>query len=498
MWRYDVIHVLIEVLREDFYSVDGQWRTAAELTTLLAKICSFIKPQRSSSSHGTLSNLSLDSFTDEELEEYYDILLPTAIDSFLIVANNIHETEQHSNNNSSAISSPNLEYFKLVLSSLARVCGVHSQYTSRVIQSPYLLHLLVTDNHLYAMQVLNLIYELVSLERQIILTNELQSLVDELVFKIGGTDKGLAMSSLSLLALFSSSNTAIFDLICDKYKGLSILLQKWSSSFDGPVKNFAQTLLERVRISDDHYQQGKAAVVIQAGWKGYCIRKKMLKAKRGIIKFQRLYRKRKANKIREEMMTKGSHRILDSVIHKLQSTREHHERQKQLLEQMSADSVESYLSKQERDAVTKIQSWWRELRDKKKSESVTIAGIREKSAIIIQRSFRQYRDKQQDRQPTKSLLTLSSPRYSLPPLTATEREYLMAEVPLLKVPQVDDFVDRDELCSQLDWFYISREEARESDRRQAFLLTQVCVFSNGGQVKLRIIDQLSINVIQLL
>ena len=473
MWKYDIIHVLIEVLREDFSLISGQWQTAAELTCLLAKTCSFIKPQRPSPKHNAHSSLSLDSFTNEELEEYYDILLPTAIDSFLIVANNIHEYENHNSNN--AASSNNLEHFKAALSSLSRACSIHNQYISRVVQSPYLLHLLVTDNQLYAMQVLNLLYELVSLEKQVLPTEELQSLLDELVFKIGGTDKDLVMGSLSLLALFSSSNVVILDLICDKYKGLSLLLQKWSGLFDGPIKNFAQTLLERVKVSDDDYRQGKAAVIIQAGWKGYCIRKKMLKAKRGIIKFQRLYRKRKTRKTKEEIIAKGSHKILESTIHKLQSTREHHERQKQLLEQMSAASVEDYLSRQETVAVIKIQSWWRHLRDKKRSESATLFNTREKSAIVIQKAYKKHiKKKSASLSAPHSLL---SPKYSLPPLSNTEKQYLEGEVSLLRIPQIDksSSSSHEELRSQLDWFYTSREEARESDRRQAFLMTQVSV-----------------------
>ena len=465
MWKSDIIHVLIEVLREDFSTIDGEWCTASELTSLLARICSFVKPLRSSNPEA-LSTFSLESFNDEELEEYYDILVPTAVDSLLIVANNIHENN-HEDLPVDGLAL-NLEYFKLTLSSLCQVCSVHTQYITRIIQSPYLLHLMVTDSQPYALEGLAILHELIMLkEDKITPTNELQSLLDELVFKIGGTDESLAMSSLSLLALLSANNSTTLDLICDKYKGLSVLLQKWKSSFDGPLKNFAQTLLERVKVSDEDYIQDKAAVIIQAGWKGFCTRKKMLKAKRGIIKFQRLYRLRKARKVQE-----NAKKVLNNSaqsIRKFQSTRERHEREKEILEQIPAVTIDSFLSKREKSAAMKIQSWWRQHRGKNKIDSNNI--IKQRSAEVIQRAYREY-SKGKCKHVQQSAWSASSPRYTLPPLTAIEREQLNAEIPFIKKSKAGNFNEK-ELFSLLDWFYRSREEQREADRREAFLLTQV-------------------------
>ena len=493
LWRFDIVHVLIELLREDFSLVEGQWHTAAQLTTLLSTICSFIKPQRHSTKPTTTNksnDLSLESFTDEELEEYYEILLPTAIDSLLIVANNIHDHDsaEMRSPHGSTVPFQMLDHFNLTLSSLSRVCCVHSHCISRVIQSPYLLHLLVTDHKLYAVHVLNTLQELASQEKDVSPTEELQSLLDELVFKIGGTDKSLAMSSLSLLALFSSSNGAILDLVCDRYNGLSILLEKWSDSFDETLTNFAQTLLERVRVSDEDYRQAKAAVIIQAGWKGYCVRRKLHRAKQGIIKFQRLYRMKKTKRIKENVSKSSnqSAKMLDAI-HKIQSARERHEQQKEILEQMSANSVELFLSKQEKTAAIKIQSWWRCHSRRKELESIKSKLDREKSATTIQKAYRRHLKKKKDGRDENhlqqsfghlhdSLLTLSpTSRCSLPPLTVTEKEQLESEIPFLGIAEAGDDFDEKEFHSLLDWFYSSREEAREADRRQAFLLTQVSI-----------------------
>ena len=481
MWRSDIISVLIEVLREDYSSLQGQWSTAAELASLLGRICSSIQPKAARLDSADSKHPS-GTFSEEEIEEYYDILLPTATDSFLILANSVHEARIQGGGPTgpSKIFEENLEQFKLVFYSLCRVCAVHTLCISRVIQSPYLLHLLVTDDQAYSSVVLNVLHELVSQDKRVLPAEALQSLLDELVFKIGGTDERLAMTSLSLLGLFSSSNNAVFDLICERYKGLSVLLQKWSASFDKSVKCFAETLLERVKASDEDYRHSRAAVIIQAGWRGYCSRKKMLKVKRGISKFQRLYRMKKAKKIREEMISSlnQSTKRLEEI-QKIQSARECHEKQKEVLEQMPASSVDAFLSKLDRDAAVKIQSWWRGLRDRIMMKEARLNKLRHRSAVVIQRAYRRHFKRKtgsidEVNQNVNVLSGTSIPSsfsWNLPPLTAAEREHLESDTVLSRTPRQPSAVN--ELSNALEWFYSTRGEAREADRRRAYLLAQV-------------------------
>lgn len=447
MWRSDLLHVLIEVLREDFSVVDGQWSTAAELASLLAKMCAFIKHKEPNtavaSPPGWISSLSLDSFTDDEIEEYYEILLPTATDSFLILANHIYDNVEtgdsaalYSTDSISALALVNLEHFKLVLVSLNRVCSVHTQCISRVIHSPYLLHLLVTDYRLYAVQVLNLLHDVISAEKDLPVTEELQSILDELVFKIGGNDESLALSSLSLLALVCGINKTMVSLICDKYKGMSVLIEKWRHSFDGELKNFAQTLLQSVKGSEEDHVQNRAAVMIQAGWRGYCERNKMLRARRGIIRFQRLFRKRRAEKLKRHMNVTAT--VVQHGSVKIRASREMLEKEKQMLEQMPANSVTQFIAQQRKHAAVKIQSWWRKrLTEKNKNSNIELVKMQDLT-------------KRNDT--ATSSLGISS----------------------MEVKEHDEssIVSESDL---LEWFYRSRPRAKEADRRHSILIEEVYI-----------------------
>ena len=105
----------------------------------------------------------------------------------------------------------------------------------------------------------------------------------ELVYKIGGADKDIAIISLKVLALLSSTSSATFDLISERYRGLSFILQKWSKeSMDNSMFKFVTTLLERVKVSDEEYKLYKAAAVIQSTWRGHTTRMKLIRMKRGI------------------------------------------------------------------------------------------------------------------------------------------------------------------------------------------------------------------------
>ena len=483
IWKSDLIHILVEVLREDFSSIHGQWYTAAELASLLGNVCTSVQPKKAQN----ISKVDSDNVTtldpsNEEIEEYYEILLPTAIDSLLILANSIHELDI---DNTSLNFDGNLDHFKVVSNALLRICSVHSLCIPRVLQSPYLLHSLVSDHQSYSLNILSLLHELVKQDKQVIGTipiDTLQSLLDELVFKIGGTEKELGILSLRLLALFSSGDGSIFELISERYKGLSLLLPKWSdTSLDVSLQQFITTLLNRVKVSDEEYKRNKAAIIIQAGWKGYSSRMKLLKAKRGIQKFQKLYRQRKTKQQQKESTnhTNRSNKLAQEIT-KMQSLRQYHEQQRSILEQMPASSVNKYLTQQENIAAMKIQSWWRGEMDRRMINTMKVNKKKEESATLIQRAYKKHlRNKTSATNEyvinTDVLFTMSP---CLPPLTIREREQLESEVASIKCQSLHESEKQDserniKTNDLLEWFYSSRKEQREADRKRSFLMTQV-------------------------
>ena len=518
IWKCDIIHVIIELLRQDFSTTHGQWYTAVGLARILATVCGALRPKRGvvvTATNAKFGSKSVLDYDKEEVEEYYEILLPTATDSLLILANNINEFE-HSSDSSSNNSSVYLDLFEAVTDALIRLCSAHFSCILRVIQSSYLLHLLISDNHTYSMSILNTIQELVKLDEQVIehlSLDVLQSILDELVYKIGGADKDLAIISLKVLALLSSTSSATFDLISERYRGLSFILQKWSKeSMDNSMFKFVTTLLERVKVSDEEYKLYKAAAVIQSTWRGHTTRMKLKRMKRGITKLQRLYRQGKAQKQKYESLKNQGDTVRSDAITKIQTLREQHEHQVAMLEQLPASSVSKYLAEQEGKAAVKIQSWWRGEKDRRKVKKKKAHQKQERSAITIQRAFRRHLKNQNTTLDINDPLLLLSnaygiQMYGLPPLTAVERGQLQAKVTnhsfSMTNPKSEEHqqqVLNKEMSDLLEWFYSSRIEQREADQRRSFLYTQVHsnLYTNDIMIFMSFPIQLSCQCQQLL
>ena len=445
IWKCDLVHITIETIRQDFTSVHGQWYTAVALARLLANTCSLLRPN-----NGTTSNKALQP-TSEEVEEYYDILLPTATDSLLILANNIHDFEQ------STSSSVYIDQLQIIMDSILWLCSNHKLCTVRAIQSPYLLHLLVSENYTYSMCVLKILQKLIEQHKEAIKqsdTDAMLSLLDEIIFKIGGSDREQARISLKLLVDFASAQQSYFEIICSRYKGLSFLIQRWADlSLDSSTHQFISTLMQKVAISDKNYEMNKAACIIQANWRGYYTRSKLKKMERGIKKFQQLYRQRKADRKNQATATSLQKAfILSQETARKASLRKHHEKQVAVIEQLPASSISNYLAKEKKEAAVKIQSWWRGNRSREKSKREKDALKREKSAIVIQRAYRNHL------------------------LAAGKMNFYTDRLQMKNTHSVEHTTmaqDTEDVNSLLRWFNESRDKQQELDRERAALMSQV-------------------------
>lgn len=409
--------------------VGNGWHTGVILGRLLSNVCSNIKPLERREGE--------EEEEAERNEEFYEMLLPTAADSFLILANNIHESDNSSH-------SIYLDQFEAVTDALIRLCFAHNDCIKRVIESSYLLHLLVSDNVDYSLSIMRFLQEVVKIDGEIIecvSTKILESILDELVYKVGGPHKDLAITGLRLLAILSSYSVIVVELISEKYRGFSLLLEKWSqTSMDASMVKFVSTLLERVKASDEDSSLQKAAVFIQAGWRGYATRRRLQRMRKGFVLLQRLVRKRRRDK---ELKRRQNDGLRSREIRKMREEREH---EMALLESMPASSVAKYLTDQKNSSAVIIQQWWKSKR--RKREQVTGQLERNRSAVIIQRAYKKFIKRKNE--PSQEARTSGQ------------------SVNLGKSP------DRTSLASMLDWFYTSRAEAREEERKRALLLAQVC------------------------
>ena len=486
IWRSDLIHVIVEILRQDFSLMRGEWDAAAQLALILSNVCAGLKPRFQKATPGDqstrLSTAEAVAET-EQIKEYYDILLPTAVDSLLILANSLLESVVSTAENRSANSGfENLTHFQSILDALNWLCAGHKQCIPRAIQSPYLLHLLITDDSDYCQVVIAALKKLLAgdgVDKSVVagLPEEVvQGILDEVVYKLSGNDQNVAVPALKLLASFVGYSPSLLQMILSRYPGLLIVASKWRSLDLGTDVEHLFSQLESASGGHTGTEvANRAAIVIQATWKGYSTRMKVEKMRRGIRRFQQLYRRRKAEKVKlehEESRKKTVRNAKRIMTHS--SLRSFHEKQMTIVTQLPASEVESFLQKQKSQAAIKIQSWWRTKIAGKVYRSQKHQVKRTASAIVIQRTYRAFIKQKKDSVELRKAL----PPY--PEIKGQERETIQREIaqyrelhPPARKSEEQLRLLHEDVQGLLEEFYSKRHLNSRREERQRSLLSQL-------------------------
>ena len=485
IWKSDLIHVIVEILRQDFSLVKGQWDTAAQLAQILSSVCTGLKPKIQKAAHShefTRASQTPDAVAEtEQVKEYYNILLPTAVDSLLILANSLLEaisTSENHSPNSGFETSENLTHFQSILDALAWLCAGHKQCIPRAIQSPYLLHILITDDSHCCQVVIATLKKLVKGDKSVLghLPGEIiQGLLDEMVYKLSGNDQTTAVPSLKLLASFVRYCPSLLEVILSRYTGLLIVASKWRSHELGTDVEHLFNELEAASITQREVSVvNSAAIVIQAAWRGYATRMKVKKMQRGIRRFQLLYRRRKAEKAileRKDSRKKNLHNAKRIVTQS--SLRSFHEKQMMIVTQLPASEVEHFVQKQTNQAAVKIQSWWRAKTSEKWYRSQKHQRKRTASAIVIQKAYRTFVQKKRQSVERKASLLY-------PEIKGQEREALQKEVAQYRELHPPAYKSEEQLRllhenvqGLLEEFYSKGHLRKRREERQRLLLSQL-------------------------
>lgn len=379
IWLNDLLHILVEVVRQDFSVVEGAWNTAEQLAFILASVCASLHPTSS------------DDVRTDITTEFFDILLPTAVDSILILATNVLEA---------SLSDARKDVkgtFLGTIELLLLICRSHDSLVLRALQSPYLLHMLITDNDEFVFETLIGLEVCINLDLYCLLKLPLQtlySILDELVYKISGSNKNNARQSLNILAIISSVNSNILNLILSRYDGLQTMTRKWSFGKVSEVTNVFVQQVDQMSTQGNLQVEKHAAVVIQASWRGYSTRKKMKRVHNGIRNFQLFYRRWKAKK---EAAKKSQMKAKELSLIKQEVTKQNRitfwETQLTQMQQISSSNISSFIEQKEVEAAVKIQSCWRTHVARKTYNHLRQNVHFSNYAIVIQRAFRRYTER---------------------------------------------------------------------------------------------------------
>ena len=464
IWRCDLLHIMVEVLRQEFTLVPGQWGTAAKLATLLSNVCVGLKPKLSEQQNVSGENA-------DQITEYYDILLPTAVDSLLILANNLMELAT-----AHVAKGDPQPHFLTVTDALTWLCSNHQQHCiQRALQSPYLLNVLISDEAAYSGTALRFMAKM--LEEypgvfSLLPSETMQSVLDELIYKISGADDQSALPALDLLGAFVYYRVTPLDNLLLGYKGLSVVISKWNKHRLGlNAAQLVAALEARVASDQEAARMDSAAVLIQASWRGYMSRKKMKRVQRGICRFQQMYRRWKLDK---EKAKQGRTQVTSRPVHTAQ--REFHERQIATLRLLPAREVDAFVKKQEDHSVSKIQAWWRGVLARKAFQERKVTALRTRSASVIQKAVRRYLHERRKKWATTENI--------YPKLTCAERDQLLQEVQQMREeqPSTQSSEQRLQLHDQVQQllgdFYANLRSVRHRDEQRYVLLARLMEDSN--------------------
>lgn len=380
LWKFGLVETCVEALRQDFDTVRNGWNTAARLTGIVSRCCRAL-PQ------------------EDEQKTIAISLLPVAVESILVVANTIQETFTDGlNNRTNVESKQTLENFRMASNAVTSLCAVGGDLIVRVLKSPILLHMIITDNNDTARLLLVMIRSLLDSYAGNISTtgltqDDVSNLLDELVFKISSTQEPLiACGSMKVMLSIAEVLPSVDQFYVTQYSSLRPLISKWQNQgFDDDVHQLLRLLEEDREEEMKQMAQNRAASKMQSLWRGYKTRKVMVRMKQGIVKLQRLVRRKQ--QVKREARNREK---LDSLEKRVKEERYRHEMraslqtQMQLLEHVPAQKVDSFLARREDKAAVVLQSQWRGLVARRETEKQRFEKRREKASSCIQRNVRRF------------------------------------------------------------------------------------------------------------
>nr|XP_031536460.1 IQ calmodulin-binding motif-containing protein 1 isoform X2 [Vicugna pacos] len=460
IYCYDLIQYCLLVLSQDCSRIQGGWTTISQLTQILSHCCVGLEP-------------------GEDAEEFYNELLPSAAENFLILGRRLQTC--FINASKGEEKDALLHFFQIVTDSLFWLLGDHVQLIQNVLQSDHFLHLLQTDNVQIGSTVMTMLQSILQIKSGDLLRIEvktLHSILDEVVFKLLSTTSPVIRSTATkLLLLMAESHQEILILLrlsaC--YKGLRSLLNKQE-----PGTEFTQELRQLIALlSPNVYQEveeqklHQAACLIQAYWKGFQTRKRLKKLPSAVITLQRSFRSKrtkmllKLNRQKEE-----EDRRLQVQLQRQRAMRLSREIRLSRLEVVHPGQVEKHNREIEEKSALIIQKHWRGYRERKNFRQQRPSLTEYKAAVTLQRASSEMSDvtsRELHSQAQKQLQHYFMGR-ALQERAQQHREALMAQIStnieqLMKAPSLKEAEGKE------PELFLSRSRPVAAKAKQAHLTT---------------------------
>ncbi|XP_029461066.1 IQ calmodulin-binding motif-containing protein 1 [Rhinatrema bivittatum] len=372
LYHYDLIQYCVLVLKQDYSRVNGGWATAAKLAEILSNCCVGLNPK-------------------EDVEEFYNKVLPSAIDNLLFLGRRLQARFIRAIKDEEK--SEFVNSFRTVTDSVCWLSGGHIQLTVCVLQSDHFLQLLMTDDVETGTTVMSMLQNILRVNSSVLSQihgNSLHSILDELVYKLSSaTNPVIGNAATKSLLLMVESHRPLVQLLDMRYRGLRALLSKqWTGKGFGRELGRLLDLLcsgsyRQVEMQRLHH----AACLIQAVWKGFWTRKRLKKLPKAVTSLQRGFRAKREQELLHLKRQKEEEDLKQQLqLERRRAMRAFREKQLTLLEIVHAGQVDRHMQEMQEKSALTIQRHWRGHKERKSFHQQRRALKQYKAAVTIQRA----------------------------------------------------------------------------------------------------------------
>ncbi|XP_061050209.1 IQ calmodulin-binding motif-containing protein 1 isoform X2 [Eubalaena glacialis] len=278
---------------------------------------------------------------------------------------------------------------------LSYFCDKCQKWIPAILRSDHFLHLLQTDNVQVGSTVMTMLQNILQISSGDLLRIEgktLNSILDEVVFKLLSTPSPVIRSTATrLLLLMAESHQEILILLrlsaC--YKGLRSLLNKQEpgTEFSQELRQLIGLLSPKVYQEVEEQKLHQAACLIQAYWKGFQTRKRLKKLPSAVITLQRSFRSKRTKMLLKLSRQKEEEdRRLQLQLQRQRAMRLSRELRLSMLEIVHPGQVEKHNREIEEKSALIIQKHWRGYRERKNFCQQRPSLVEYKAAVTLQRA----------------------------------------------------------------------------------------------------------------
>ncbi|XP_050773029.1 IQ calmodulin-binding motif-containing protein 1 isoform X5 [Gopherus flavomarginatus] len=460
LYYYNLVQYCMLVLKQDYSRLPGGWATAAQLSEILSQCCVGLEVK-------------------EDPEEFYNKLLPSAVDNLLFLGRRLQARFIRAIKDEEK--SEFLRCFRTVTDAICWLFGGHIQLTECVLQSNHFLQLLITDDVETATAMISVLQNILRANSSVLLHVDekiLHSVLDELVYKLSSTTNPVTGNAATKVLLsVAESHPQLVELLSTRYRGLRTLLSKqWvGKGFDRNLNQLSDLLYSESCRKGEMQRLHQAACLIQAVWRGFQTRKRLKTLPIAVTALQRSFRAKRKQELQHLKRLKEDETLRQQLqLQRQRAMRLFHERQLTLLEIVHAGQVDRYIQEMEGKAALTIQRHWRGYRARRKVHQQRQSLKQHKAAVIIQRAARKFLGKCQRKR--KALSPWKEPKE----LTSAQKLALQQKVddyirlhPASQMPEEMSKELHLQAQEKLAQYLLRSSLDRRAEQRREALLAQV-------------------------